>query len=90
MSVQIRRLVILLIVMAHAHAQPYLTRPIRLIHGFATGSAIDVMGRPLAAKLSELLGQQVIVDSRPGATGGIANEAVAKSAPDQSKGPGSN
>ncbi|HTD92054.1 MAG TPA: tripartite tricarboxylate transporter substrate-binding protein, partial [Burkholderiales bacterium] len=69
-------------VAGYAHAQSYPTRPIRLIHGFATGSAIDVMGRPLAAKLSELLGQQVIVDSRPGATGGIANEAVAKSAPD--------
>ena len=64
------------------HAQSYPTRPIRLVHGFATGSAIDVMGRPLAAKLSELLGQQVIVDSRPGATGGIANESVAKSTPD--------
>ena len=65
-----------------ATAQNFPTRPIRLIHGFATGSAIDVMGRPLAARLSDLLGQQVIVDSRPGATGGIANEAVAKSAPD--------
>ena len=75
-------IVLLLIIAANAQAQPYPTRPIRLIHGFATGSAIDVMGRPLAAKLSELLGQQVIVDSRPGATGGIANEAVAKSAPD--------
>ena len=72
----------LLAVAGVAHAQTYPTRPIRLIHGFATGSAIDVMGRPLAAKLSDLLGQQVIVDSRPGATGGIANEAVAKSAPD--------
>jgi len=61
-----------------ARAQPYSARPIRLIHGFATGSAIDVTGRPLAAKLSDLLGQQVIVDSRPGAAGGIANEAVAK------------
>lgn len=65
-----------------AHGQSYPNRPIRLIHGFATGSAIDVMGRPLAAKLSDLLGQQVIVDSRPGATGSIANESVAKSAPD--------
>ncbi len=72
----------LLLLAGLAHAQTYPTRPIRLIHGFATGSAIDVMGRPLAAKLSDLLGQQVIVDSRPGATGGIANEAVAKSAPD--------
>ena len=67
---------------ATADAQTYPARAIRLVHGFATGSAIDVMGRPLAAKLSDLLGQQVIVDSRPGATGGIANEAVAKSTPD--------
>ncbi len=75
-------LVPLLAISGFAHAQSYPTRPIRLLHGFATGSAIDVMGRPLAAKLSDLLGQQVIVDSRPGATGGIANEGVAKSAPD--------
>ena len=71
-----------LLLSAFVQAQAYPSRPIRLIHGFATGSAIDVMGRPLAARLSELLGQQVIVDSRPGATGGIANEVVAKSAPD--------
>ena len=80
----LRNLVLALAVCAAhtATAQNFPTRPIRLLHGFATGSAIDVMGRPLAAKLSDLLGQQVIVDSRPGATGGIANEAVAKSAPD--------
>ena len=82
MFTRIYWIVLLLAIAAIAQAQPYPTRPIRLVHGFATGSAIDVMGRPLAAKLSELLGQQVIVDSRPGATGGIANEAVAKSAPD--------
>jgi tripartite-type tricarboxylate transporter receptor subunit TctC len=52
------------------------------VHGFAAGSAIDVFARPLAQKLSEALGQQVVVDSRPGATGTIANELVAKSAPD--------
>lgn len=63
-------------------AQPYPNKTIRLIHGFASGSAIDVSSRPLAAKLSEALGQQVVVDSRPGATGIIANEVVAKSAPD--------
>ena len=74
--------VLLLTIAAIAQAQPDPNPPNPHIHGFATGSAIDVMGRPLAAKLSELLGQQVIVDSRPGATGGIANEAVAKSAPD--------
>ena len=72
----------LLTALTAANAQNYPSRPIRLIHGFATGSAIDVMGRPMAAKLTDILGQQVIVDSRPGATGGIANEAVAKSTPD--------
>ena len=64
------------------HAQSYPSRPIRLVHGFGVGSAIDVMGRPLAAKLTDVLGQQVIVDARPGATGGIANEFVAKSVGD--------
>jgi tripartite-type tricarboxylate transporter receptor subunit TctC len=63
-------------------AQTYPTKPIHLVHGFATGSAVDIFSRPLAQKLSEALGQQVVVDSRPGATGIIANELVAKSAPD--------
>lgn len=63
-------------------AQAYPGKSIRLVHGFASGAAIDVFSRPLAQKLSELLGQQVVVDSRPGATGTIANEFVAKSVPD--------
>ncbi len=63
-------------------AQIYPTKPIRLVHGFGAGSAIDVFSRPLAQKLSESLGQQVVVDARPGATGTIANELVARSAPD--------
>ncbi|HSQ04099.1 MAG TPA: tripartite tricarboxylate transporter substrate binding protein [Burkholderiales bacterium] len=60
-------------------AQSYPSRPIRLVHGFATGSAVDVFARPLAQRLSEALGHQVIVDAHPGATGTIANEIVAKS-----------
>jgi tripartite-type tricarboxylate transporter receptor subunit TctC len=63
-------------------AQSYPSKPIRLMHGFAPGSAIDVFSRPLAQKLSEALGQQVIVDARPGATGTIANELVSKAAAD--------
>ena len=63
-------------------AQSYPTKVVRLVHGFASGSAIDVFSRPLAQKLSEALGQQVVVDGRPGATGTIANELVAKSAAD--------
>ena len=75
-------LLLLMCVASQVHAQSYPARPIRLVHGFGIGSAIDVMGRPLAAKLTEVLGQQVIVDSRPGATGGIANEFVARSIAD--------
>jgi tripartite-type tricarboxylate transporter receptor subunit TctC len=62
-----------------AQAQPYPSKPIRLILGFPPGTTIDVMMRPLAPRMSEALGQQVVVDNRPGATGLIANEYVAKS-----------
>lgn len=68
--------------MSTACAQQWPARPLRMIHGFATGSAIDVFSRPLAQKLSEQLGQQVVVDARPGATGMIANEFVARSPAD--------
>jgi tripartite-type tricarboxylate transporter receptor subunit TctC len=64
------------------YAQTYPSKPIRVLHGFAPGSAIDVFSRPLAQKLSEALGQQVVVDARPGATGTIANELVSKAPPD--------
>src|SRR5206468_205109 len=58
------------------------SKPIRMIIGFPPGSITDIMVRPLAHKLGEVLGQQIIVDNRPGATGTIANEAVAKSPAD--------
>jgi tripartite-type tricarboxylate transporter receptor subunit TctC len=66
----------------NAAAQSYPTKPVRLVHGFSPGAAIDVFSRPIAQKLSEALGQSVIVDSRPGATGTIANEFVSKAPPD--------
>lgn len=65
-----------------SHAQPYPARTIRLVHGYGVGTAVDVFSRPLALKLAETLGQQIVVDARPGATGTIAGEIVAKSAPD--------
>ena len=65
-----------------AHAQTYPTKPIRLVLGFPAGTNVDILARPVALRMSEALGQQVIVDNRPGATGLIANELVAKSAPD--------
>jgi len=67
---------------AGAHAQAYPARPVRLVLGFPAGTNVDILARPVAARMGEMLGQQVIVDNRPGATGLIANELVARSAPD--------
>ncbi len=63
-------------------AQNYPARPIRLIVGFAPGGSTDLVGRLVGAKLSERLGQQVVVDNRPGVSGIIAAELVSKSQPD--------
>jgi tripartite-type tricarboxylate transporter receptor subunit TctC len=63
-------------------AQPYPAKTVRVVHGYAVGSAIDLFSRPLAQKLSEALGAQFVIDARPGATGTIGSEIVARSAPD--------
>jgi len=65
-----------------AHAQDYPARPIRIIVPFAPGGSADVFGRVIAQRLQETLGQNVIVDNRPGAGSVIGTDAVAKSAPD--------
>src|SRR5689334_24450732 len=57
-------------------------RPVRLIVSNTPGSAPDVVARLLAAKLTEAWGQQIVIDNRPGATGLIAADTVAKAAPD--------
>jgi tripartite-type tricarboxylate transporter receptor subunit TctC len=63
-------------------AQTYPAKLIRIVIGFTPGGGVDINARLLAPKLQEYLGQQVIVDNRPGAGTNIANELVAKSAPD--------
>lgn len=60
----------------------YPAKPLRLVLGFPAGTNVDVLARPIAQRMTELLGQPVIVDNRPGATGLIANEFVAKAPPD--------
>ena len=63
-------------------ADEYPTRPIRMLVGFAPGGGTDLTARPVAQKLGELLGQQVIVENRPGVGGNIATELVVRAAPD--------
>ncbi len=65
-----------------ASAQSFPTKPVRLIIGSPPGGGNDIVGRILAQKLSESLGQHVIVDNRGGANGIIGMELVAKAAPD--------
>jgi tripartite-type tricarboxylate transporter receptor subunit TctC len=65
-----------------AWAQNYPTRPVRIIVGFAPGGGTDLLARLMGQWLSERLGQQFVIENRPGATGNIATETVARAAPD--------
>lgn len=65
-----------------ASAQNYPARPIKIIVPFGAGGVADITARVLAQKMSETIGQQVLVENRPSAGGIIASEAVAKSEPD--------
>ena len=62
--------------------QAYPTKPIRLIVGFAPGGGTDIVARALAPKMSEILGQSVIIENKSGAAGTIGADQVAKSNPD--------
>src|SRR5262245_41625840 len=65
-----------------AWAQSYPTRPVRLLVGWPPGGAADVVGRLTGQLLSERLGQQFVIENRPGAGGNLAVEAALKVAPD--------
>ncbi|VIO73248.1 hypothetical protein CI1B_48530 [Bradyrhizobium ivorense] len=65
-----------------AQAQNYPVRPITLVIPFAPGGSTSIVGRGVAEKMGELLGEKVVVDNRPGAGGTVGTKAVAKSDPD--------
>ena len=63
-------------------AQAYPSRPVRLVEGYGAGGAPDIIARLIGKWLSERLGQPFVIENKPGASGRIATDAVAKSAPD--------
>ncbi len=65
-----------------ALAQAYPNKPIRLVTGYSAGGSPDVVGRIIGVKLTEAWGQQILIDNRPGASGNIGAEHVAKAMPD--------
>ena len=73
---------ILALIPSLVRAQDYPVRPVRMIAPYPPGSSADIIGRIYAARLSDTLGKQFIVDNRPGASGNIAAEIVARAVPD--------
>ncbi len=65
-----------------APAQPFPTKPVRIIVAFPPGGGVDIVARLMGPKLTEIWGQPVVVENRPGASGVIGTEVAARSAPD--------
>src|SRR5512135_3563877 len=75
-------LALLVLLSGNAFAQAYPSRPIHLVVPFPAGGPTDVIARAIGQKLSDAVGQPVVIDNKPGAGGAIGSEAVARSAPD--------
>src|SRR5204863_10126674 len=65
-----------------ALAQPYPSKPVKVLVAFPPGGPVDIIARLIAPKMSEILGQQIVVENKVGASGNVASAEVAKSAPD--------
>src|SRR3954471_17067298 len=65
-----------------AAADTYPDRPLRIVAPYGAGGSYDIVSRTLGQKLSEQMGQQIVIDNRPGATGRIGMELGVKSTPD--------
>ena len=65
-----------------AQAQNYPTRAVTLVIPFAPGGSTSIVGRAIADKISDVLGEKVVIDNRPGAGGTVGTKAVARSVPD--------
>ena len=73
---------VLLLLASHTYAQPYPQRPVRLVVAVAAGGSTDVMARLIGARLGERIGQQLVIDNRPGGSSIIGSEIVARAHPD--------
>ena len=82
MAIVLAGVLLMLMAAEHAQAQSWPARPVRLVVPFSNGTGPDVIARSLGQKLSERWTQPVVVDNRPGASGNIGAEIVAKAAPD--------
>lgn len=67
---------------AHVQAQTWPSKPVRLVVPFPAGGATDVLARAISQKAAEKLGQQIVIENKPGAGGTIGSDQVAKAAPD--------